>query len=147
MQTATDRVNQYDALAGAGLHRLTQISLLLLISAAIALAAATGAAIWQRRSSFLDYRLQGYLPRQLWATLLIESGLILATGCAVGAACRPVRAPAAGALAASHDGLPGAVRAIVPAARLTFALVVAAALVAIAPWSYRAVKVFRDSPV
>ncbi len=140
VQTATDRVNQYDTLAGEGLHRLTQISLLLLISAAVALAAATVAAIWQRRTSFLDYRLQGYLPRQLWAALLIESGLILAVGCAAGALAGLYGHLLLGRWLRLTTGFPAPFAPSLPAALLTFAVVVGAALVAIAPWSYRAVK-------
>jgi putative ABC transport system permease protein len=146
VQTATDRVNQYDTLAGEGLHRLTQISLLLLISAAVALAAATIAAIWQRRASFLDYRLQGYLPRQLWAALLIESGLILTAGCAVGALAGLYGHLMLGRWLRLTTGFPAPFAPSLSAALITFALVVGAALVAIAPWSYRAVKVPPGHP-
>lgn len=140
VQTAGERVNRWDFLAGEGLHRLTQISVLLLISAAIALAAATGAAIWQRRAAFLDYRLQGYTTRQLWAALLIESGLILASGCALGAAAGLYGHMLLGRWLRITTGFPAPFELSVPAAIGTFSVVVAAALLAIAPWSYRAVK-------
>lgn len=143
VQTTADRVKHWDALAGEGLHRLTQISLLLLISAAVALAAATGAAIWQRRASFLDYRLQGYLPRQLWAALLIESGLILATGCALGAAAGLYGHLLLGRWLRITTGFPAPFEPSMLAAAATFLVVVGAALLAIAPWSYRAVKAPR----
>jgi putative ABC transport system permease protein len=144
VQTATDRVQQYDTLAGAGLHRLTQISLLLLISAAVALAAATGAAIWQRRASFLDYRLQGYLPRQLWGALLLESGLVLATGCALGAAAGLYGHLLLGRWLRIATGFPAPFEPSMLAAAATFVVVVGVALLAIAPWSYRAVKAPRS---
>lgn len=140
VQTAADRVARWDTLAGEGLHRLTQISLLLLISAAIALAAATGAAIWQRRAAFLDYRLQGYTTRQLWTALLIESGIILATGCALGAVTGIYGHLLLGRWLRITTGFPAPFELSVPAAVGTFGVVVAAALVAIAPWGYRAVK-------
>jgi putative ABC transport system permease protein len=143
VQTSMERVAQYDALAGMGLHRLTQISLLLLIAAAVALAAAAGAAIWQRRASFLDYRLQGYLPRQLWSALLIESGLVLATGCAAGAAAGLYGHLLLGRWLRITTGFPAPFEPSVAAAIVTFGLVVVAALAAIALPSYRAV---RDSP-
>lgn len=139
-QTAAERVARWDTLAGEGLHRLTQISLLLLISAAIALAAATGAAIWQRRAAFLDYRLQGYTARQLWTALLIESGIILVTGCALGALTGIYGHLLLGRWLRITTGFPAPFELSVPAAVGTFGLVVAAALVAIAPWGYRAVK-------
>lgn len=140
-QTAAERVQRYDTLAGEGLHRLTQISLLLLISAAIALAAATIAAIWQRRAAFLDYRFQGYTARQLWSALLIESGIILVTGCALGAAAGLYGHLLLGRWLRIATGFPAPFELSVPAAIGTFAVVVAAALAAITPWSYRAVKV------
>ncbi|HKG39037.1 MAG TPA: ABC transporter permease [Conexibacter sp.] len=143
VQTAAERVRQYDTLAGAGLHRLTQISLLLLVSAVVALAAATGAAIWQRRASFLDYRLLGYLPRQLWAAVLIESGLILATGCAVGAAAGLYGHLLLGRWLRITTGFPAPFEPSMLAAAGTFLVVVGVALLAIAPWSYRAVKAPR----
>src|SRR5690606_38195027 len=65
---------QYQRLAGDGLRRLEQVSVLLLVAAAVALAAAIGAALWQRRAAFVDY----------WTALLIESGIVLGTGCVVG---------------------------------------------------------------
>jgi ABC-type antimicrobial peptide transport system permease subunit len=133
-------------LAGAGLHRLTQISLLLLISAALALAAATVAAIWQRRAAFLDYRFQGFTPRQLWAALLIESGIILATGCALGALAGLYGHLLLGRWLRITTGFPAPFAPEVMAAILTFAVVVAAALAAIAPWSFRAVKAPASHP-
>ena len=144
MQTAADRVQQYDTLAGDGLHRLTQISLLLLISAAVALAAATGAAIWQRRASFLDYRLQGYLPRQLWTALLIESGLDPRDR-VCGSAPPPASTATCcwGGGCASRRAFPRrSSRPCSPRPRHS-SLVVGIALLAIAPWSYRAVKAPR----
>jgi putative ABC transport system permease protein len=143
VQTTADRVKHWDTLAGEGLHRLTQISLLLLISAAVALAAATGAAIWQRRASFLDYRLQGYSPRQLWAALLIESGLILATGCALGAVAGLYGHLLLGRWLRITTGFPAPFEPSMLAAAATFLVVVGAALLAIAPWSYRAVQAPR----
>ncbi len=140
VQTAAERVHRWDVLAGEGLHRLTQISLLLLISAAIALAAATTAAIWQRRAAFLDYRLQGYATRQLWSALLIESGIILATGCALGAAAGLYGHLLLGRWLRITTGFPAPFELSVPAAIGTSCVVLAIALVAIAPWSYRAVK-------
>jgi putative ABC transport system permease protein len=72
-------------LAREGLSRLTQISLLLMIAAALAMAAAMGASIWQRRRSLASLRIQSYRPSQLRVVLLCESALVLGTGCLVGA--------------------------------------------------------------
>lgn len=85
VQTSEQRSAQANALARQGLRRLTEISLLLLIAAALAMAAAMGTSIWQRRPRLASMRLQGFKPKQLWRILLLESGLVLATGCLVGA--------------------------------------------------------------
>jgi len=85
VQTAAERAAQIDASARQGLARLGQISALLLIAAVLAMAAAMGAAIWQRRRSLAALRIQSFSPRQLWRVLLLESGVVLGAGCATGA--------------------------------------------------------------
>ncbi|MDQ6811588.1 MAG: ABC transporter permease, partial [Actinomycetota bacterium] len=86
VQTSAARAAQADALAREGLSRLTQIALLLMIAAALAMAAAMGASIWQRRPSLASLRIQSFRPSQLRVILLCESALVLATGSLVGAA-------------------------------------------------------------
>lgn len=140
VQTARERIAQYDRLAAAGLHRLTQISVLLLVAAAIALAAATGAAIWQRRASFADYRLHGFMPRQLWSALLIESGLVLAIGCGTGAITGLYGHLLLGRWLRLTTGFPAPFAPSLGAAASTFAVVTLAALLVIAVPSYRAAK-------
>ncbi len=85
VQTSTERAAQADAVAREGLSRLNQISLLLIVAAALAMAAAMGASIWQRRRSLASLRMQSFQPSQLRAILLYESGLVLGAGCLVGA--------------------------------------------------------------
>jgi putative ABC transport system permease protein len=85
VQTNRQRSLQADALAREGLDRLTQISLLLPVAAALAMAAAMGASMWQRRRSLASLRIQSFRPSQLRVILLYESGLVLATGCLTGA--------------------------------------------------------------
>jgi putative ABC transport system permease protein len=86
VQTSAGRAARADALAREGLSRLTQIALLLMIAAALAMAAAMGASIWQRRRSLASLRIQGFRPSQLRMILLCESALVLATGSLAGAA-------------------------------------------------------------
>lgn len=86
VQTAGERSEQANALAREGLRRLTEISLLLVIAAALAMAAAMGTSVWQRRSRLASMRLLGFGTRLLWRVLLIESALVLGTACIVGAA-------------------------------------------------------------
>lgn len=140
VQTASERAVQYDELAGDGLKRLTQISILLLLAATVALATATGAAIWQRRSAFADYRMQGFMPGQLWSSLLLESGIVLATGCAVGAGMGVYGQFLLGRWLRLTTDFPAPFSASLAAPLATFAIVVTAALFVVAIPSYRAVR-------
>jgi putative ABC transport system permease protein len=85
VQTADQRAAGIDASARQGLARLGQISALLLIAAVLAMAAAMGAAIWQRRTSLAALRIQSFSPRQLWRVLLLETSVVLGAGCLAGA--------------------------------------------------------------
>ncbi len=86
VQTSSERAAQADALARQGLSRMSQITLMLMIAAALAMAAAMGAGIWQRRSSLAALRIHSYSPRQLRSVLAYESLLVLGTGAVTGAA-------------------------------------------------------------
>ncbi len=85
VQTSGERAAQADALARQGLSRMSQITLLLKIAAALAMAAAIGAGIWQRRSSLAALRIHSFSPWQLRGVLTCESVLVLGTGGLVGA--------------------------------------------------------------
>jgi len=85
VDTARQRAGRINAAARQALARLSQISLLLLLSAVLAMAAAMGAAIWQRRASLAALRIQSFTPRQLWRVLLLEAGVVLGAGCLTGA--------------------------------------------------------------
>ena len=85
VQTSDERATQADGLARQGLSRMSQISLLLMIAAALAMAAAMGAGIWQRRSTLASLRINSYSPAQLRRVLAFESILVLGTGGLVGA--------------------------------------------------------------
>ncbi len=86
VQTLAERRAQYGRLARQGLTGLKQISTLLVITAALAVAAALGAAVWQRRARFAALKVQGFDEWQLWRALLLEGTIVLTIGCAVGAA-------------------------------------------------------------
>jgi putative ABC transport system permease protein len=85
VQTAAERAAGINASARQGLARLGQISALLLVAAVLAMAAAMGAAVWQRRASLAALRIQSFSPRQLWRVLLLETSVVLGAGCATGA--------------------------------------------------------------
>jgi putative ABC transport system permease protein len=86
VQTLHERVSQYDENARQGLSALSEISTLLLIAAALAVASALSAAIWQRRRRLASLKIQGYETGQLWRALLLESAIVLGVGCVIGAA-------------------------------------------------------------
>jgi putative ABC transport system permease protein len=85
VKTAATRATQQSTLSRQALSRLTQIAVLIPIAAVLAMAAAMGAMIWQRRPRLAKLKLEG-LPRvELWQTILLESLLLLGVGCLTGA--------------------------------------------------------------
>jgi putative ABC transport system permease protein len=85
VQTLAERVASFQASAREGLRSLGQISALLLITAALAVAAVLSASIWQRRPRLASLAAQGFDHMQLWRAVVMESGVAVAVGCAVGA--------------------------------------------------------------
>jgi putative ABC transport system permease protein len=85
IQTFRERQRQYAEDSRQGLYALSEISSLLLIAAALAVAAALSAAIWQRRARLASLKIQGYDTAQLWRALLLESAVVLGIGCTLGA--------------------------------------------------------------
>lgn len=84
VQTLPQREAVYMRSARQGLQTLGEISTLLLITAALAVAAALSAAIWLRRTWFASLKTKGFSSSQLLRTLLWESGIVLLIGCVVG---------------------------------------------------------------
>jgi putative ABC transport system permease protein len=85
VQTRAQREAQFDGSARQALRTLGEISTLLLVAAALAVAFALSAAIWQRRGRLASLKTQGFNSRQLWRSLLLESTIVLGVGCADGA--------------------------------------------------------------
>ena len=85
VQTFSEREAQYAADSRQGLYALSEIATLLLIAAALAVASALSASIWQRRARLASLKIHGYDTPQLWRALLLESTIVLGIGCAVGA--------------------------------------------------------------
>jgi putative ABC transport system permease protein len=85
-RTAAQRAAQSAASAREGLRTLQEISTLLLLAAALAVASALAASIWQRRRRLAALKVQGYGSGQLWGSILIESGVTVAAGSLLGAA-------------------------------------------------------------
>jgi putative ABC transport system permease protein len=85
VQTAQERSGAQEALDARALGRLTQMATLIPIFAVLAMAAAIGAMVWQRRPRLAKLKLEGLARAQLWRTILLESLLLLGTGCVTGA--------------------------------------------------------------
>jgi ABC-type lipoprotein release transport system permease subunit len=67
------------------LQRLTQIRHLVIVSAILALIAAMLSLLWQRRDRIAFNRSNGFSPRVLWGSLVIESTVLLVAGSLFGA--------------------------------------------------------------
>ena len=85
VETAHAHAAQQNALSRQGLQRLTQIATLILVVAVLAMAAAIGNMVWQRRPRLAKLKLEGFPRAELWRTILLESLLLLSVGCLAGA--------------------------------------------------------------
>jgi putative ABC transport system permease protein len=85
VQTAEAHTARQSALSRQALSRLTQIATLIPIVAVLAMAAAMGAMIWQRRPRLAKLKLEGLPQADLWHTILLESVLLVGVGCLTGA--------------------------------------------------------------
>jgi putative ABC transport system permease protein len=85
VQSFPERRAEYARASRQGLQALSEIANLLLIAAALAVASALSAAIWQRRPRLASLKIQGYDTKQLWRALLLESTIVLGVGCSIGA--------------------------------------------------------------
>ncbi|HTW43537.1 MAG TPA: FtsX-like permease family protein [Solirubrobacteraceae bacterium] len=85
VQSAQQHAEKQRVLTRQGLARLTQIATLILAAAVLAMAAAMGAMIWQRRPRLAKLKLEGFDPTELWAMIVLESLILLAVGCVSGA--------------------------------------------------------------
>jgi putative ABC transport system permease protein len=85
VETASQREHAIDTASREGLSRLTQIALIVLIGAALAMATALAAMIWQRRRRLAALKVDGLGRGELWRALVYESLILLAVGCGVGA--------------------------------------------------------------
>ncbi|MGA2455751.1 MAG: FtsX-like permease family protein [Solirubrobacteraceae bacterium] len=141
VETASERENRHDALARQGLLRLTQIRLLVLIAAMLAIAGALGSLFWQRRGFVAFIRCQGFRKPGLWRWLLWESSLLLGIGCCAGAAFGVYGQLLLSHALASVTGFPISFDIEALVALSTFALVSVAAVAVVAVPGYLIVRV------
>jgi predicted lysophospholipase L1 biosynthesis ABC-type transport system permease subunit len=139
--SAKDREATIDSSASEGLGQLGEIATLLVIAAILAMAAALGSSIWQRRITLAEMRLEGAPRRQLQLVLLTESALLLAAGCMTGAIAGVYGQVVIDSYLKHVTGFPVASAATGVRPVEIFALVIAAVLVIVAPPGWRASRV------
>jgi len=132
IQTFRERQTQYATDSRQGLYALSEISTLLLIAAALAVASALSAAIWQRRARLASLKIQGYDTAQLWRALLLESVIVLGIGCVLGAIAGIYGHALASRWLRLETGFPAPFAIGIGTVLLTLALLAAIALTVIA---------------
>jgi len=85
VQTSVERIAEVKTIGRQGLSVLGDISSLLILISALALAAALSTTIYQRRGRLASLKAQGFDRLQLWRGVLIESAVVLGIGCLDGA--------------------------------------------------------------
>jgi putative ABC transport system permease protein len=141
VQTAEQHAGKQRALTRQGLARLSQIASLILAAAILATAAAIGAMVWQRRPRLAKLKLEGFSPRELWGTILLESALLLLVGCAGGALLGLVGQQLLDRALAAVINYPVARSLALPTALAALAIVTAAALAVLSVPGYLASRV------
>jgi putative ABC transport system permease protein len=80
VQTSGQRIAEVESIVSDSLRNLGQIATLLLIAAALAVASALSAAIWQRRAYLASLKAQGFDRFQLWRAIVLEAGVLMLIG-------------------------------------------------------------------
>jgi putative ABC transport system permease protein len=140
-ETAGQRQRRHYALAAQGLQRLTQIRWLILVSAILAIVAAMGSLVWQRRDRIAANRSNGIPRLVLWRALVWESLLLLGAGSLIGAAWGLYAQLLGSHFLATVTGFPVVYSIEGVAAISGFALVSVVAVAILASWGWIAVRV------
>jgi putative ABC transport system permease protein len=141
VETAGQHEARQQALSRTALERLTQIATLIPIVAVLAMAAAMGAMIWQRRPRLAKLKLEGIARAELWRTILLESLLLLGVGCVTGAAFGLYAQQLADRALAQVVNFPVVPSVVALAGLSTLGLVVVTALAILALPGYLAARV------
>jgi putative ABC transport system permease protein len=141
VETSSEREQRHYAVTAQGLSRLTQIRLLVLIAAVLALVAAIGAMIWQRRDRVAELKSEGYGEVVLWRWLLCEAAVLLTAGCLIGAIFGVYAQLLGSHFLSTVTGFPIVFNIEPIAAISSFAMVTIVAIVMLALPGFRAVRV------
>jgi putative ABC transport system permease protein len=85
LETTAERQARHYASTRDALSRLTQISSLVLGAAVLAMVAAMGGTLWQRRVTLAGLKVDGFTRAELWKAVLLESAALLSTASLIGA--------------------------------------------------------------
>jgi putative ABC transport system permease protein len=141
VQTASAHAAEQNALSRQGLQRLSQIATLILAVAVLAMSAAIGSMVWQRRPRLAKLKLEGFPRGELWRTILLESVLLISVGCVVGALFGLYGQQLLDRALASVINFPVVYSIAVPSAVSSLAIVTAAAALIVAIPGYLAADV------
>jgi putative ABC transport system permease protein len=141
VETATEREQRDSAVAAQGLARLTQIRLLVLIAAILAVVGALASMLWQRRARIAFSKCHGFRESVLWRALLCESAVLLTAGCSIGAIFGLYAQLLGSHFLAAVTGFPIVYTIEVAAALSSFALVTIIAVAMLAIPGYLVVRV------
>jgi putative ABC transport system permease protein len=86
VETAGEHEEEQNRLSKQGLKRLSAIATLILVAAVLAMGAAIGSMVWQRRGRLAKLKLEGFPRAELWRTILLESTILVGVGSLTGAA-------------------------------------------------------------
>lgn len=141
LETTAERERRHHESARQGLSRLTEIKLLVLVAAILAMAAAMGGVLWQRRVILAGLKVDGFTEAELWRAILLEISLLLGVACVTGAAFGFLGQVLLGRALRTVTGFPVFYEPAVPAAIVVLALVGAITAGMLAVAGFLAVRV------
>jgi putative ABC transport system permease protein len=141
VETVAQRERRERAASRGGLSRLRQISSLMLIAAVIAMAAAMAGLLWQQRSAVARQKLDGHSTAVMWRSLAVESGVLIGTGCLVGAVASLLGQVLFSRGLQTISGFPVVANVRIDVSAASFALVTASALLVVAVPGYLVARV------
>ncbi len=141
VQTFGEREAQIKQSARQGVESLNEISTLVLIAAALAIACALGATITARRSDIAARKTEGYDTGQLWRSLFCESAIVLGVGCLDGAILGTYGHALASRWLRLSQGFPAPFSPDIPAVLLALAIISCIALTIVGVFGLLAARV------
>jgi putative ABC transport system permease protein len=141
VQTLGEREAQYEQSARQGVQSLSEISTLVLVAAALAIACALSATISARRLDLAARKTEGYDTGQLWRSLLCESAIVLSIGCLDGTILGIYGHALASRWLRVSQGFPAPFSLDTPQALLALAIISSIALAVIAVFGLLAARV------